>query len=151
MRVLFLDFDGVLHPALDEDEVLPPGLVPCTHFGWLPHLEQLLRPHPDVRVVVHSSWRYTHNAEELALLLGPLGKRFVGATPRAPRWESVNWFLHLNKQVKDFRILDDGASQFPNPPPPQLVLCDPHHGVSDPLVLQRLGRWLRGEPEWEVP
>ena len=89
-RALFLDFDGVLHPTtieadIEEDEIkVDTGL-----FGWLPALVSVLRPHPDVSVVVHSSWRYVHDIDELREMLGALGPRFVGATPRGPTESST--------------------------------------------------------------
>ncbi len=47
MRVLFLDFDGVLHAG--------PKVVSATpHWCWLPVLAQALARHEDVRIVVHS-------------------------------------------------------------------------------------------------
>jgi hypothetical protein len=145
MRVLFIDFDGCLHPGELKNSSDAAEVEHCVHFGWLPHLERVLRPHDDVGVVVHSTWRYTHTPEELAMLLGPLESRFLGAVPRGPRWECIEWWLHWNQQVTDFRVLDDQLDEFPDPPPSQLILCNPHRGVSDPAVLEQLAQWLRGE------
>lgn len=64
MRILFLDFDGVLHPGDPEFD--------GEKFCWLPVLERLLIAHVDVRIVVHSSWRYDHTDAELKQLLGRL-------------------------------------------------------------------------------
>ncbi|MET3620106.1 HAD domain-containing protein [Burkholderia ambifaria] len=77
--ILFLDFDGVLHPlgeiALDENCRLieNPDL-----FRWRPILEQLLRPFPEIRIVISSDWRRLFDDESLVQLLGPLGARFDG-------------------------------------------------------------------------
>ena len=46
--ILFLDFDGVLHPNSDDSE----------HFSCAPLLWELLRRHPDVRVVLSTGWRF---------------------------------------------------------------------------------------------
>jgi hypothetical protein len=46
-RMLFLDFDGVLHP-LDKVELLHPH----RWFVWAPLLEDLLRPWPHTTVAV---------------------------------------------------------------------------------------------------
>lgn len=52
--ILFLDFDGVLHPFFprrdrsDEENQL---------FGYLPRLEVVLREFPGWKVVITSSWR----------------------------------------------------------------------------------------------
>lgn len=144
-RVLFLDFDGVLHPTsiglgLDSNEVIRTG-----HFGWLPHLASVLRPHPDVVIVVHSTWRYNYDEDELRELLGAVGGRVVGATPRGPRYESITWWLQQNPSFASYRILDDEPVEFPDPLPAELVLCDPLRGVSSPEVLAALKDWL-GRP-----
>lgn len=141
-RALFVDFDGVLHPTVLSRFDEPPESLATVFFGWLPALVGVLRSHPDVAVVVHSTWRYTHDADELRLLLGALGPQFAGATPKGPRFESIEWWLHMNPQFADHRILDDDAGEFPSPAPPELILCDPTTGVAAPAVLAALRTWL---------
>jgi hypothetical protein len=144
MRVLFLDFDGVLHPAGGE-----PGTV--LPFEWLPLLEQLLAPWPDVRLAVHSTWRYLYKSEEFPELLGPLGSRFIGAAPRGPRAESVLWFLQLNPVIDDYLVLDDAPGEFPSDFPGNLVLCEPLTGISAPEVQSRIKAWLAGSASMNAP
>lgn len=71
--ILFLDFDGVLHSDWDR----PP--VP---FSQLPLLEQVLREHLHVNVVLSTSWRET---DPLEVLREPFSDdiraRVIGATP----------------------------------------------------------------------
>ena len=55
--ILFLDYDGVLHP---DDVYLECGR-PVLHatgqlFMWAPLLEDALADHPDVRIVLSTSW-----------------------------------------------------------------------------------------------
>lgn len=72
--VLFLDFDGVLHPD-------PPN---SQHPLWCRAslLVTWLDKHPDVGVVVSSTWRQGRSIEALqALLPSGLGERVVGTTP----------------------------------------------------------------------
>ncbi|QJW85259.1 hypothetical protein HK414_23225 [Ramlibacter terrae] len=77
-RVLFLDFDGVLHPAgTKPGESLP--------FEWLPELAALLSSTPDVALAVHSSRVGTYPVDELREFLGPLGCRFIGAVGPGPK------------------------------------------------------------------
>lgn len=137
MRVIFLDFDGVLHPAGG-----PPGTA--LPFEWLTLLEQLLEPWPDVLLAVHSTWRYHHTPDELRELLGPLGTRFIGAMPRGPRAESVLWFLHSNPAITKHLVLDDAPAEFPADFPGTLVLCEPLLGLSSPVVKARIRTWLEG-------
>lgn len=75
MRLVFLDFDGVLHPV-------EPASLGLTQFCWLHILSQLLVGHDDVRLIVHSTWRYEYKDAELRAFLGPLGNRW--ASPRFP-------------------------------------------------------------------
>lgn len=136
MRVLFADFDGVLHPSEQAEASR------LTHFCWLPVLVDVLRSHPDVSIVVHSTWRYMYDDAELRMLLEPLGNQVVGSTGRGPRFESIRGWLYANKACKSYRVLDDDATEFPVPPPAELILCDPSSGVSAEGVLSQLRAWL---------
>ena len=130
-RILFADFDGVLHPTLAAGAD-PSGdaLVSTKHFGWVPALEGALRGHPDVRVVVHSTWRYRYDLEELRGVLGSLAPRVIASTRSdLPRYDSILDWLQLNPRCTDFRILDDDANEFPSPMPSELIICNPLTGV----------------------
>lgn len=72
--ILFLDFDGVFHPE------------PCYNsaqlFICLPRLENVLRDHPSVEIVISSTWRETRTISELRLLFScDIAKRIIGVTP----------------------------------------------------------------------
>jgi hypothetical protein len=138
VRVIFLDFDGVLSPVGGDAAVLP--------FVWLPILEQLLTPWPDVMLAVHSTWRYLYRPNELGELLGSLGSRFIGAAPRGPRAESILWFLQLNPVITSYLVLDDAPSEFPADFPGSLVICEPLRGISAPEVQAQIETWLEGVP-----
>lgn len=141
-RVLFLDFDGVLHPAPAKNAGPSSRFIAVGHFGWLPALVQLLRPHPDVSVVVHSSWREAYNDDELGEMLSDLGDRVLGGTPPGERYESVLRWLDARPEFTSYRILDDDPAEFPAPPPGELIVCDPIEGVADATVLAALRLWL---------
>lgn len=144
MRVLFLDFDGVLC-RVDPDS---PTALP---FDWLPVLASLLAPWPDVLIAVHSTWRYDHTSAELRELLGPLGCRFIGAVPRGQRAEAICWFLHANPAIADSLVLDDAHAEFPDDFPQELVLCDPCSGISDPQVRAAVAAWLASSAPGALP
>jgi hypothetical protein len=83
-RILYLDFDGVLHHEavywhprrgifLNE-----PG---HTLFVWVPILDELLVPHPDVHIVLSTSWVRVRDFTYAKTRLSPaLQARVVGAT-----------------------------------------------------------------------
>ena len=123
MRVLFLGIDGCVYPAG------PPLLI------------EMLEPHPDVFIVVHSSWRETYPAAEIGDMLGALGQRYLGVTPPGPKWESITTWLSKNTATS-WRILDDTPREFPDPPPLELIVCHPLAGLSAPEVHGQLNEWL---------
>ncbi|MCV2419242.1 hypothetical protein LNV47_01395 [Paucibacter sp. DJ4R-1] len=138
MKLLFLDFDGVLHPAGGA-----PGT--CMPFEWLPTLEELLEPAPDVFLAVHSSWREVHAMEYLKDFLGPLGSRVLGAVPHGPKSTAIQSFLKSNPAVQDYRILDDSAAEFSSDLSTRLLACKPLMGIQDPAVQLKLKAWLYGQ------
>lgn len=135
MRVLFLDFDGVLHPG--------PGVTSTlTHWCWLPVLTKLLSLHADVRVVVHSTWRHDHDLDELRALLCGVGERVIAATEGVGRLDGIERWLAAHPEVSSHRILDDDEADFLYALPAQLILCDSAQGISDERAQQLLLAWL---------
>lgn len=147
IRLLFLDFDGVLHPvsALQVFE----RRLPCKEairtgrlFRWTSLLADVLDGHDDVEIAVHSSWRLLVPDAVLREYLGPLSSRFIGATPRGlSRWPSIE---HVVRRVSpaSWLALDDHASKFPCPTPPHVLICDPESGVWNIRVRLEVSRWL---------
>ncbi|MBC3830967.1 hypothetical protein H8K33_05570 [Undibacterium amnicola] len=83
-KVLYLDYDGVLH----DDAVYwhpkhgiylkTPGR---TLFEWMYILENLLSPHPDVGIVLSTSWVRAKSFEYAkSQLSAPLREKVIGAT-----------------------------------------------------------------------
>ncbi len=69
--ILFLDFDGVMHPVNQTDL-----------FCREEHLARVLRDFPGVEVVISSSWRETHTLKNMpTFFLTDLRSRIVGVTP----------------------------------------------------------------------
>ena len=136
-RVLFLDFDGCLDASAPgapaEDRAF---------FAWLSVLVELLADHGDVGLVVHSSWRYTFQHDDIREFLGELGPQFLSTTPRAPRQESILRWLQMHPQILDYRVIDDDANEFDDELAGRLILCLPTQGLRDAKVQQRLREWL---------
>jgi hypothetical protein len=147
MRVIFADYDGVFHPVSDlhwfsmglpVDTCIQRGRL----FRWALILHEILDPHPDVRIVVHSSWRLLHPEEKVKSLLGPLADRVIHVISREyDRGEGVAAYISENKIV-DYVILDDRPDWFA-PGTPRLVVCDPETGISNEQVRAQLLEWLK--------
>jgi hypothetical protein len=136
-RILFLDFDGVLHPGSGVDS------------GFLcraPDLEEALSGH-DLRIVVSSSWRFHMEMDEILGMLPPgLAQRVVGATcdahiGRWPRFHEIRAWVQVNEPLANWRALDDARLEFPDPCP-ELIACDPRTGFGSEQA-GSLRRWLR--------
>ena len=132
-RTLFLDFDGVLMPS--------PPRIGFSAFVWLPRLHALLAPHPDVRIVLHTSWRFHQSVDHMSSQLQTLMPRVAGATSGDARYPSIAAWVAHHRPVA-YLILDDQAAEYPNPVPAELVLCDPRLGITDSRASGALRRWL---------
>lgn len=74
MLILFLDFDGVLHPEHCHES---------KHFCRLPILEAALRQVPETKVVITSTWRLEQSLENLRQRFSPdIANIIQGVTPR---------------------------------------------------------------------
>jgi len=149
MRMLFLDFDGVLHPlglipAEGETVNGKPRVkpVPVEFFCWVPLLAEILADHPDVGLASHTSWRDSHSGEALGAYLGDLQARHKGATCAGDKLASIQAWLAIHPEVTDYLILDDVPMGGPDEVP-ELLLCHYQKGVSCPEVQRELRAWLK--------
>ncbi len=133
--MLFLDFDGVLHPYDVVDAV--DANVRAERFCWLPLLTQTLAPHPAVRIVVTSDWRYFSDADRMRELLGPLSSRFAGCPAFSRGFTRADHILQVVQQealsstgVRSTMM--QACSRRPGKSP-RFVACDPATGLSEPL------------------
>jgi len=104
--VVFLDFDGVLHPGTTGTMRLAGAL------------EALLEKYPDVRIVISSSWRMGETLDELRGWFSPsIASRIIGVTPvlapslRAVRQAEAESWLGANP-TRHWCALDDEAELF---------------------------------------
>jgi hypothetical protein len=138
--LLFLDFDGVLHPTV----------LGATKFCRLQLLERWLLRRPEVDVVISSSWREETPYRDLVeLFIEELQHRIIGCTPvlremhpYSPRvhalsWPAVlgereieirNWLRRSWKPERPWVALDDQPKLF-RPTCSRLVACDERTGL----------------------
>jgi Swiss Army Knife RNA repair-like protein len=133
VHLLFLDFDGVLHPAASDGE----GHCFCR----LPLLERLLREVPSVRIVISSSWRHAYSLAQLRRLFSSdIAARVVAVTPiledaEATRAEEIKAYLYEHPEVESFVVLDDDGCPWPRSW--AVVAPDPAVGLT-PADIERL-------------
>lgn len=138
---IFVDFDGCLHPlgleAIDEHGQLLPN---PQLFCWLPILERVLAPYPDVKIIVSSDWRRLCADEKLIELLGNLGARFVGVVEARGIDRAAEIQADArNRGLSRWIAVDDHASvHVAAATEPRFIPCDPSRGLSDESVLGAL-------------
>jgi hypothetical protein len=137
--ILFLDFDGVLHPTSASPEEL---------FTKSNELVKFLLPfRHDCKIIISSSWRLHYSINELKELISPeLGEMVDGKTGdpfigQWPRYNEIKEYLKLHSPFANWRALDDSFLEFP-PDCPELIKCNPNTGLSNNELLQ-LQRWLK--------
>ena len=133
--ILFLDFDGVLHSALN-------AAGHPDDFNKLPLLENWLRQYPEVDVVISSSWREIKRMEALREIFSEdLRQRVVDKCPIIPineetnyyRYEEILTWIKLIKYDGLWLALDDAAHEFP-PFFDRLVVCQKNIGIDDSVI-----------------
>jgi hypothetical protein len=146
--ILFLDFDGVLHPV---------GSMAKQYFSKLPLLERFLRDEASGwQVVISSSWREYYSRQQLLEIFSPdLRLRIIGSTPvDGDRSLHATWGAQASLYPREIQIrhflaqrglnadrwvaLDDKKEWFRDlEANDRLVLCSPEIGLSE-RDLQRL-------------
>lgn len=162
--LLYLDLDGVVHHEavyigtkrgifIKQDEA--PGRV---LFEWIPILVEILRPYPDVKLVLSSSWcRRPGYGRTLKRMPEELRQRFVGGTfhrhhhgsdpltsllfQSLPRGQQILNDVN-RRQPSDWIALDDDDEDWPTAYRHHLVHCNGALGLSDPDTQAALTRRL---------
>ena len=148
-KILFLDFDGVLHPdrysltSHDPDRVFRNNEI----FSQAPVLAGLMTEFP-CQIVISSSWRFSYNLDEMKEKLPKaISKNVIGVTGDAyigpyPRFNEIKeYLLSRNKSLYGWRALDDSKIEFPSGCT-DLILCDPNTGLASKQI-QELKKWLQ--------
>jgi len=138
--ILFLDFDGVMHPF---------GCTIALYFCRLELLEAWLRQRPGLDVVISCSWREAHPLDEMRSYFSEdLQPRVIGATPVVKRdeWaqyggeppplrferemEVLSWLRESGEPWRPWVAVDDQAWLF-KPFCERLVVVDGSVGLTE--------------------
>lgn len=155
MKILFLDFDGVLHPwsvRFNEDLELA---LECDDkslslFCWAPLLQNILvdvDPESHIKIVLSTTWAHRDGWEKAAKRLTPgLQSRVVGGSVGYNRPRG----LQILKYVEDMNIadhewlaIDDDDYQWPTHLLDHLIRTDENLGLSEISTQQHLRLKLR--------
>jgi hypothetical protein len=152
MKLIYLDFDGVLH----DDEVYfkfnrrirleTPGR---TLFEWMPILENLIEPHPDVQIVLSTSWvRLKSFSFAKSKLSKTLRDRVIGSTFHRGIMQDAEfvsmsrgmqiWSDVIRRKPDAWCALDNDTFGWPAWCRDQLIETEDSVGISCPYVQERL-------------
>ena len=139
IKILFLDFDGVLHPLNSKKENL---------FCNVHYLEKSLEG-ASCKIVITSNWRLTHSIDRMRELLPKrISELIIGATAIATevnhqRFTEIQNYLnaHIGSSLVDWRAIDDTPQDFPSECE-NLIYCDPHSGMGSSEQIQ-ITQWLK--------
>lgn len=159
-RVLYLDFDGVLHGGevgLDASRrpyLLGPGVL----FEYADRLAAVLDPYPGVDIVLSTSWvRIKGYRYACTRLPAALQQRVIGATwhsrfgrndelrfwwtASASRYDQIVSDVSRRRPAR-WLALDDDAQGWPARARQHLIQCDPVLGLGEPRVQCQLASRL---------
>ena len=150
MKILFLDFDGVLHPfnvRFNEDLELA---LECDDkslslFCWAPILESILDdvdPESHIKIVLSTTWAHRYGWEVAACRLTPaLQSRVVGGTIgyNRPRGLQIQKYVEeINIADHEWLAIDDDDYLWPTQLLDQLIKTDENLGLLEKSTQQLL-------------
>lgn len=133
--IVFLDFDGVLHPIPNNGS---------TDFSALPLFETWLREHEQVKLVISSSWREIMGMDVLkAIFSADLRDRIIDKCPTIEfvghqeywRYMEIMEWMEINQYKGAWLALDDMDTAFPKGLP-QLVACQTKIGIDSKILTE---------------
>ena len=156
--ILFLDFDGVLHPndvyLVDEQPVMGNTEGHEGHDSLLcfaPLLAEALQNRPDVKIVLSTSWvPYLGFDRAQSYLPATLQARVIGSTwldrseYMRSGWMKLMRYCRIHQYLEQFGVdewcaLDDDANGWPDDLKHRLIWCeDDYRGITDERVHARL-------------
>lgn len=170
MKLLALDFDGVLHRGsdsvlIDFNRPMPTwqleiALKTQGRFVWATLLSEALQD-TDVSIVIHSTWRKKFSDQTLKHFLPPdIASRVISLDGQIEGREELRADDYLIQALTliapaSLCVLDDRPEFFYGGKVKdwiehndgKLIWCNPNHGLSDSHVFAELSGWGRAEPK----
>ena len=118
VQILFLDFDGVMHPEFCNES---------KHFVHRDTFETVMRSAPQVELVISSTWRQKRSLDVLKTLFShDVASRIIGTTPLYAQLEDVpdtlqgyereaecrDWLRQHGRAAQEWLALDDRSWNF---------------------------------------
>jgi hypothetical protein len=156
--ILFLDYDGVLHPSEVYLNWGRPTLkAEGSLFMWAGHLNDILADLPHVSLILSTSWvRMLGYERARDYLPDALRSRVIGSTwetiltdpamsaglplsywQDAPRFQQIKRFVD-RMGIAEWVAVDDDAECWADSDRPRLIQTDPMRGLSETTVLRNL-------------
>lgn len=156
MKLCYLDYDAVLHDGnvlRNRNKGMTIKTPGRTFFEWMPTLEALLAPYPDLQIVLSTTWVRELGFKEAKLeLSASLQDRVIGSTflhPKIvkaefdtmPRGMQILGDVERRKPTHWF-ALDDDAYGWPARYKDNLIQTTALLGLSDPEVQEKVRQKL---------
>jgi len=156
MKICYLDYDAVLHDGnvlRNRTTGMTIKTVGRTFFEWMPILDELLAPYPDLKIVLSTTWvrELGFNAAKHELSKS-LQERVVGATFLHPKivkaaFDTMSRGMQIwgdveRRKPSHWFALDDDAFGWPAWCKEHLIQTSDRLGLSDPAVQERVRQRL---------
>ena len=137
MKVIFLDFDGVLNNSTSflyesnrrkkwKEQGVGGAVNETLSNENTSAFQMVLDQYPDVKIVISSTWREIHDLTWLQAKLESYhidSSRVIGATPKdrlnANRGHEIQWWLDKHPEVTHYIIIDDNDWGIVDAHPPE--------------------------------
>ena len=153
-KLCYLDYDGTLH---DSQVYISPGVgihirTPGRAlFEWAAILDDLMLPHPEIKIVLSTTWVAAQSFEFARAQLPPgLQKRIIGSTYTTenlryfdawPRGRQVTSDV-LTRNPSSWFAIDDDDNGWPRNCRSRLIKTDGSTGISAPRIQDAIRKIL---------
>jgi hypothetical protein len=156
MNICYLDYDAVLHDGNVLRNRIKGMYIKTpdrSFFEWMPILEDLLAPYPDLKIVLSTTWVRELGFKEAQFeLSATLRERVIGSTFLHPKivkstFDTLSRGMQIwgdveRRKPAHWFALDDDAFGWPDWCKENLIQTSDRLGLSDPAVQEQVRRKL---------